>query len=184
MSKIITLVGAPACGKTTLSLNLVTQLKIKNKNARYILEYPRDYIERFGHPNHISEQMLIFIQWKRLLDSAFEINYEYLICDSPLFIAYVYGIMKADLESHKDKMFMHELLDMCLETVNMYDKIFYIKSGKEFPMSDNLRHSNKTIQKSIDDKIQGFLSLYRVPYEIIINSDLNKSTNEILKKIC
>jgi nicotinamide riboside kinase len=182
-SKTIALIGAPACGKTTLSLNLVTQLKVRNKNARYILEYPRDYIERFGHPQHISEQMLIFLNWKRMLEHASEINYEYLICDSPVFITYVYGVMKSDVYDPKDRMWIHELLDMCLETVKLYDKIFYIKPGRNFTIKDNLRLSNKEVQKRIDEKILGFMSLYKIPYETIVNKDLTQSTNEILKRI-
>jgi tRNA uridine 5-carbamoylmethylation protein Kti12 len=177
------LVGAPACGKTTLSLNLVTQLKVQNKNAKYILEYPRDYIEKYGHPQHISEQMLIFLGWNRLLENALHVQYDYLICDSPVFISYVYGLFKADTVSSKDRMWILELLDMALESIQMYDKVFYIKPGKIFPIQDNLRHSNQEIQKRIDDSIKGFLDLYKVPYEEITNLDLKKSTELILSKI-
>jgi nicotinamide riboside kinase len=183
ISKIVALVGAPACGKTTLSLNLVTQLKVRNKNAKYILEYPRDYIERFGHPTHVSEQMLIFLSWNRLLENALHIQYDYLICDSPVFISYVYGLFKADTSSAKDRLWITELLDMALESIQMYDKIFYIKPGKPFPIKDNLRHSNAEIQRNIDNNIRGFLNLYKVPYEEIVNTDLNKSTDYILSKI-
>jgi nicotinamide riboside kinase len=183
ISKIVALVGAPACGKTTLSLNLVTQLKVRNKNAKYILEYPRDYIEKYGHPQHISEQMLIFLGWNRLLDNAAGIRYDYLICDSPVFISYVYGVYKSDPSVPKDRMWILELLGMALESIQMYDKIFYIRPGREFPIKDNLRHSNLDIQKKIDDNIRGFLNLYKVPYEEIVNTDLKKSTDYIISRI-
>lgn len=182
-SKIVALIGAPASGKTTLALNLATQLKVHNKNAKYILEYPRDYIEKFSHPVHISEQMLIFLTWNRLLENAIKIKYDYLVCDSPVFVSYVYGVMRADMASPKDRMWILELLDMALESVKTYDKIFYIKPGKKFPIKDNLRHSDYDIQKKIDDNICGFLSLYNVPHEVVINTDLNKCTNHILGRI-
>jgi len=182
-SKIIALIGPPASGKTTLSLNLVTQLKVKGKNSQLIVEYPRTYIERFGHPQHISEQMLIFLNWNRLLNQAISIGYEYIVCDNPVFCAYIYGLMRADTSSSKDRMWILELLDMALESVKMYNKIFYIKPGKEFELRDNLRHSDRRIQKSIDSKIRGFLDLYKVNYEEIENKDLKKTTDEILRRI-
>ena len=37
MPRIIALIGAPATGKTTLSLNVVTQLKVRNKNTKLIV---------------------------------------------------------------------------------------------------------------------------------------------------
>ena len=183
MSKIITLVGAPAAGKTTLSLNLVTQLKLKNKNARYIIEYPRDYIERYGHPQHISEQFLIFQTWKRLLEDALEFEYDYLICDSPIFISYIYGVWKADTSSKKDRKWIQELQDLCLADIHTYDKIYYIKPGRKFPLKDNLRHSNEEIQKRLDEAILGFMRLYKVPFTTIVNKDIDVSTSQILKDI-
>ena len=182
-SKIIALIGAPASGKTTLALNLVTQLKVRDKNAKYILEYPRDYIERYGHPEHISEQMLIFLMWNRILQNAVNTNYDYIVCDSPVFVSYVYGLFKADHSSEKDRMWMRELLDMTLESVQMYDKVFYITPGKKFPIKDNLRHSDYEIQKRIDANIKGFLSLYKIKYEEVVNVDLKKSTDYILERI-
>ena len=182
-SKVIALIGAPACGKTTLSLNLVTQLKIQDKNAKYILEYPRDYIERFGHPAHISEQMLIFLNWSRLLNQALDIEYEYVICDSPVFVSFIYGVSKSNIKSKKDRLWVLELLDMCLESVKMYDKVFYIKPGKDFTYQDNLRKSDRSTQAAIDRSIVGFLNLYDIPYEEVINKDLQTSTDHILQRI-
>lgn len=182
-SKIIALVGAPAAGKTTLTLNLATQLKVQGKNAKYILEYPREYIERHGHPTHIAEQMLIFLTWNRLLDNALRIQYDYLVCDSPVFVAYIYGVMKADMGSHKDRLWVLELLDMALDSVQMYDKIFYIKPGRNFPLKDNLRRSDREVQRRIDEQVRGFLALYKVPYEELVNTDLKKSTDYILSRI-
>jgi len=182
-SKIVALIGAPASGKTTLALNLATQLKVRNKNAKYILEYPRDYIEKYGHPEHISEQMLIFLTWNRLLENAISTQYDYIVCDSPVFVSYVYGVFKADMKSPKDRMWVRELLDMTLESAQTYDKVFYIKPGKKFPIKDNLRHSNYEIQKRIDESIRGFLRLYKIPYEEVVNTDLKKSTDYILERI-
>ena len=182
-STVISLVGAPAAGKTTLSLNLVTQLKIRNKNAKYIIEYPRDYIERYGHPKHISEQLLIFHSWKRLLTDALEIEYDYLICDSPIFISYIYGVINADTSNKKDRRWIQELQELCLADIHTYDKIYYIKPGKKFPLKDNLRLSNEDTQKMLDESIYGFLRLYKVPFTTIVNKNVEDSTSQILKDL-
>lgn len=181
--KIIALIGPPACGKTLLSLSVVSKLKVQGKNAKLIEEFPRQYIERFGHPTHISEQMLIFLNWNRTLKQAVNIGYEYIVCDSPIFAAYVYGVSKANTKLAKDRLWVLELLDMALESVHEYDNIFYIRSGKDFPYHDNLRKSDRSTQKIIDNGIKGFLDLYKVGYTEVINEELKKSTSQIIDKI-
>jgi nicotinamide riboside kinase len=183
MSKIIALIGAPASGKTTLSLDISARLSLKGKNTKYIFEYPRNYIERFGHPTNVSEELLIFLSWKSILDEAMSINYDYLICDNPLFITYIYGTMLANISSPKDRKCLQELLESCLSNLHIYDMIFYVRPKQIYNISDGLRIANEKISKKIDGYINAFLNMYKIPHIEIENNIFKKTSDKILSKI-
>ena len=59
-SKLVTIIGAPASGKSTLATDVHTELKKLGKNSIFIQEAATDYIAEYGIPNTPIDQMTIF----------------------------------------------------------------------------------------------------------------------------
>jgi len=59
-SKLITLIGSPASGKSTLATGVHTELKKLGKNSIFIQEAATDFIAEYGIPNTPIDQLVIF----------------------------------------------------------------------------------------------------------------------------
>ena len=58
--KLITFMGAPASGKSTLASAVHTELKIRGMNSIFVGEVATDYIAEYGVPNTPMDQLIIF----------------------------------------------------------------------------------------------------------------------------
>jgi len=59
-SKLVTIIGAPASGKSTLATSVHTELKKRGKNSIFVGEAATDYIAEYGIPNTPVDQVVIF----------------------------------------------------------------------------------------------------------------------------
>ena len=81
MSKLVSIIGAPASGKSTLASSVHTELKKLGKNSIFISEVATDFIAEYGIPNTPQDQIVIFYQqWNR--EKMFLDSKDYIICDS------------------------------------------------------------------------------------------------------
>ena len=59
-SNLVSIIGAPSSGKSTLATSVHHGLKIRKKNSIFVGEAATDYIAEYGVPNTPQDQMIIF----------------------------------------------------------------------------------------------------------------------------
>lgn len=182
MSKLISLIGAPASGKSTLATSVHTELKKLGKNSIFISEVATDYIAEYGIPNTPQDQIVIFYkQWNR--EKMFIGSKDYIICDSSGILNYFYfrGLFGNKL-SNKDIAIINHLQKEILKTINQWDYLFYVP-----PMIDNvddgIRYQNQNEILSLDRKIKCYLELENIHHYDLSSVGLDKRTDYILNKI-
>lgn len=182
MSKLISLIGAPASGKSTLATSVHTELKKLGKNSIFISEVATDYIAEYGVPNKPEDQLVIF--YKQLnRERMFVGSKDYIICDSSGILNYFYfrGLFGNKL-SNKDIAIINHLQKEILKTINQWDHIFYLP-----PMLDNfedgIRYQDKNQILSLDRRIKSYLELENINHSDLTNVDLNTRTHHIIKQI-
>ena len=182
MSKLISLIGAPASGKSTLATSVQTELKKLGKNSIFISEVATDYIAEYGIPNTPQDQLVIF--YKQLnREKMFIGSKDYIICDSSGILNYFYfrGLFGNKL-SNKDIAIINHLQKEILKTINQWDHIFYLP-----PMIDNvedgIRYQDKKQILSLDRKIKSYLELENINHFDLSEIKLQDRTEYILEQI-
>lgn len=181
-SKLITIMGAPASGKSTLASEVHTQLKKLGKNSIYITEAATDYIAEWGVPNSPTDQIVIFYKQlnreKMYIDSK-----EFIVCDSSGILNYFYfrGLFNNKL-SNKDIATINHLQKEILKTINQWDFIFYIPPILE-NTEDGIRYHNVEDIIKIDRWIKSYLELENIPHIDLSNIEINKRLDFILNII-
>jgi nicotinamide riboside kinase len=182
MSKLISLIGAPASGKSTLATSVHTELKKLGKNSIFISEVATDYIAEYGIPNTPQDQIVIF--YKQLnREKMFIGSKDYIICDSSGILNYFYfrGLFGNKL-SNKDIAIINHLQKEILKTINQWDYLFYVP-----PITDNvddgIRYQNQNEILSLDRKIKSYLELENINHCDLSSVSLDKRTDYILNKI-
>lgn len=181
-SKLITFLGAPASGKSTLASDVHTELKKLGKNSIYITEAATDYIAEYGIPNTPVDQLVIF--YKQLNRERMYIDSkEYIVCDSSGILNYFYfrGLFSHKL-SNKDIATINHLQKEILKTINQWDYVFYIPPILE-NTEDGIRYHNVEQIKKIDRWIKSYLELENINHIDLSDVDLKKRLDFVLKTI-
>lgn len=181
-SKLITFLGAPASGKSTLASDVHTELKKLGKNSIYITEAATDYIAEYGIPNTPVDQLVIFYKQvnreRMYIDSK-----EYIVCDSSGILNYFYfrGLFDNKL-SNKDIATINHLQKEILKTINQWDHIFYVPPILENTV-DGIRYHNGEEIKKIDRWIKSYLELENINHFDLSEIELKKRLDYVLKII-
>lgn len=181
-SKLITFLGAPASGKSTLASDLHTELKKLGKNSIYITEAATDYIAEYGIPNTPVDQLVIFYKQinreKMYIDSK-----EFIVCDSSGILNYFYfrGLFGQKL-SNKDIATINHLQKEILKTINQWDYVFYLPPILD-NTEDNIRYHNVEQIKKLDRWIKSYLELENINHYDLSEVDLKKRLDYVLKII-
>ena len=61
-SKLITFIGAPSSGKSTLASSVHSELKKLGLNSIFVSEAATDFIAEWGIPNNPQDQLVIFYE--------------------------------------------------------------------------------------------------------------------------
>lgn len=182
--KLITFMGAPASGKSTLASAVHTELKRRGLNSIFVGEAATDYIAEYGVPSTPSDQMVIFYKQlnreRMYLDSK-----DYAVCDSSSLLNYFYfRTLYSTKISNKDIATINHIQKEILKSINGWDKIYYVppiltntKDGIRF-------HDTDQIAK-IDRWIKSYLELEQIPHidisDIKLNDRVEWVVNDILK---
>ena len=182
MSKLVTIIGAPASGKSTLATTVQTELKKQGKNSIFISEAATDYIAEYGVPNTPQDQIVIFYKQTNR-ERMFIGSKDYIICDSSGILNYFYfrGLFGNKL-SNKDIAVINHLQKEILKTINQWDFVFYVP-----PIIDNIDdgiryHDTKQIL-DLDRKIKSYLELENIKHYDLSNIPLNERSDFIIKTI-
>jgi nicotinamide riboside kinase len=182
MSKLITLIGAPASGKSTLATSVHTELKKLGKNSIFIPEVATDYIAEYGVPNTPQDQLVIFYKQSNK-EKMFIGSKDYIICDSSGLLNYFYfrGLFPNRL-TNKDIAIINHLQKEILRTINQWNYIFYIP-----PMIDNIddgiRYQDKEQILRLDKWMKSYLELENIKHFDLSNVDIDDRTDYILNII-
>lgn len=182
MSKLISIIGAPASGKSTLASSVHTELKKLGKNSIFISEVATDFIAEYGIPNSPQEQIVIFYQqWNK--EKMFIGSKDYIICDSSGILNYFYfrGLFSNKL-SEKDIAVINHLQKEILKTINQWDYLFYIPPILN-NVEDGIRYHDKNQIISLDRKIKSYLELENIKHTDLSDVDIQKRTDFIVKSI-
>jgi len=181
-SKLVTIIGAPASGKSTLATSVHTELKKMGENSVFISEAATDYIAEYGIPNTPVDQVVIF--YKQLnRERMFIDSKDYIICDSSGVLNYFYfrGLFNEPL-SNKDIAIINHLQKEILKTLSQWSYIFYVP-----PMLDNtedgIRYQDKEQILKIDRWIKSYLELENIPHIDLSDIPLNKRTEYMINII-
>jgi nicotinamide riboside kinase len=181
-SKLITFIGAPSSGKSTLASSVHTELKKLDKNSIFIAEVATDYIAEYGIPNTPVDQLVIF--YKQLNKERMYIgSKEYIVCDSSGILNYFYfrNLFNNKL-SNKDIAVINHMQKEILKTLNQWDHVFYVPPILD-NVDDGIRYQDVDQIKKIDRWIKSYIELENLNHVDLSNIDLKKRTDYILKMI-
>lgn len=181
-SKLITFIGAPASGKSTLASDVHTELKKVGKNSVYIPEAATDFIAEYGVPNTPIDQMTIFYKQTNR-ERMFIGSKEFIICDSSGILNYFYfrKLFKNPL-TNKDIAVINHLQKEILKTLSQWSYIFYVPIF-EIDSDDGIRYQDREEIKQIDRWIKNYLEMENIPHIDLSNIEIEKRQDYVVKMI-
>ena len=181
-SKLITFIGAPASGKSTLASDVHTELKKLGKNSIYIPESATDFIAEYGIPNTPIDQMTIFYKQTNR-ERMFIGSKEFIICDSSGILNYFYfrKLFKNPL-TNKDIAVINHLQKEILKTLSQWSYIFYVPIF-EIDSDDGIRYQDREEIKQIDRWIKNYLEMENIPHIDLSNIEIQKRQDYVVKLI-
>jgi nicotinamide riboside kinase len=172
MSKLISFIGGPGSGKTILACALKEYFMLRNISTDVCTEYAREFVFKYGFPEHPSEQYRLGLKQKEREDLLCKGTNRYIFSDSPIWLTYAYCML---ITSQADKYHTQSILpeiyeEFVIKHINRYEKVFYIKNVT--PFDDGCKRDTETEDK-IRRLIDGFvnthfdlLPIVEIPYAI------------------
>ena len=147
-SRLVSIIGSPSSGKSTLATSIHHGLKISKRNSVFVGEAATDYIAEWGIPNTPTDQIIIF--YKQLgRERMYAGSKEFIICDSSSILNYFY---------------FRSLFSPVLSLKDIA-KIYYVPPFlDEEDQNDGIRYHNKEEIIKLDLIIKNYLELERIPY--------------------
>lgn len=164
-SRLISIIGAPSSGKSTLAASVHHGLKISKRNSIFVGEAATDYIAEWGIPNTPTDQIIIFYQ-QLGRERMYVGSKEFIICDSSSILNYFYfrSLFSPNL-SLKDIATINHLQKEILKSLGQWHKIYYVPPFlEEDDQNDGIRYHNKEEIMKLDGIIKNYLELERIPY--------------------
>lgn len=184
-SKLVSIIGAPSSGKSTLATSVHHGLKIRKKNSVFVGEAATDYIAEWGIPDTPTDQIVIF--YKQLARETMYLgSKEWVICDSSSILNYFYfrSLFNSTL-SLKDIATINHIQKEILKSINRWHKIYYVPPFLDEDTSDGIRFHNKEEIIKIDSIIRNYLELEKIPYTDLSEIPLDERDqwviNDLLK---
>jgi len=181
-SKLITIIGAPASGKSTLAASVHSELKKLGKNSIFISEVATDYIAEYGIPNTPQDQIVIFYKQTNR-EKMFIGSKDFIVCDSSGILNYFYfrGLFPKKL-TNKDIAIVNHLQKEILKTINHWDHIFYVPPILD-NVEDGIRYHNTEQIEKIDKWIKSYLEIENINHQDLSKISLKDRTDFIIKSI-
>lgn len=183
-SKLITFMGAPSSGKSTLASDVHTELKKQHDNSIFISEVATDFIAESGSiPNTPIDQMVIFYQQLNK-ERMFDGSKEYIVCDSSGILNYFYfrGLFPQKL-SNKDIEIINHLQKEILRTINQWDFIFYMPPMINIDTKDGVRYHDEDQISKLDRWIKSYLELENIPHHDLSDVKLEDRQQHVINII-
>lgn len=182
-SYLVSIIGAPCSGKSTLATLVHHGLKVKRKNSIFVGEAATDYIAEWGVPDSAMDQLVIFYKQlgreRMYLDSK-----EWIICDSSSLLNYFYfrSLFKGNL-SLKEIATINHVQKEILKSINQWHRIYYVPPVLDATENDGIRFHNKAEILKLDSIIKNYLDLECIPYTDLSDVPLNERGNYVLNDL-
>jgi hypothetical protein len=182
-SKMISVVGSPASGKSTLATKVHHTLKIRKENSIFVGEAATDYIAEWGIPDSPTDQMVIFYKQLARERMYFGLK-EWIVCDSSSILNYFYfrNLFNSKL-GMKDIAAINHVQKEILKSISQWHKIYYVPPFLDFNVDDGVRyHDQKEIQK-LDSIIKNYMDLEKIPYIDLSDVDIDDRSEWIIRDL-
>jgi hypothetical protein len=178
-SKLITFIGAPSSGKSTLATLVHSELKKTGYNSIFVGEAATDYIAEYGVPDSPLDQMVIF--YKQLNRERMYLgSKDYIVCDSSTLLNYFYfrSLFKSKL-TNKDIATINHLQKEILKTINSWTHIFYVPPFLN-NTDDGIRFHNPEQIVQLDRCIKSYLDIENINYIDLSKVELKDRVSSVL----
>lgn len=182
MSKLISIIGPPCSGKSTLAAEVHTRLKKLGINSAFVSEAATDFIAEYGVPTSPQDQMVIFYKQlnreKMFLDSK-----DYIISDSSSLLNYFYfrGLFPSEL-SNKDIASINHIQKEILKNLSLWSHVFFVPP-MDVDTNDGIRfHNDGEIQK-LSRWIKSYLEIENVEHDDLTDIKLTDRVDYIINTI-
>lgn len=182
-SQLVSIIGAPSSGKSTLAASVHHGLKIRKKNSIFVGEAATDYIAEWGVPDSPTDQLVIF--YKQLgRERMYVGSKEWIICDSSSILNYFYfrSLFRDNL-SLKDIATINHVQKEILKSINQWHKIYYVPPVLEDEENDGIRFHNKKEIIKLDNIIKNYLDLECIPYTDLSDIPLDERSDFVLSDL-
>lgn len=182
-SYLVSIIGAPSSGKSTLATSVHHALKVRKKNSVFVGEAATDYIAEWGIPNTPVDQLVIF--YKQLgRERMYVGSKEWIICDSSSLLAYFYfrSFFKGQL-SLKDVATINHVQKEILKSLNQWNRIYYVPPVLDGDENDGIRFQNKEEIIRLDGIIKNYLELECIPYVDLSKVSLDERGNYVINDL-
>lgn len=172
---LINFVGAPSCGKSTISALTFVKLKTAHKSSELVQEYAKQLVWAENYED-LSNQWYVSKKQYEMLKAVYgKVNY--LITDSPLILGLHYN------RYHQDNVCdVKKTENMILSKMNEFNNVYiFLKRNKSIPYESIGRIHDENQSMEIENNLKGILDELKLEYLEII-SDVN-NIDKILKYI-
>lgn len=183
-SRLVSIIGAPSSGKSTLAASVHHGLKISKRNSIFVGEAATDYIAEWGIPNTPTDQIIIFYQ-QLGRERMYVGSKEFIICDSSSILNYFYfrSLFSSNL-SLKDIATINHLQKEILKSLSQWHKIYYVPPFLEDDdQNDGIRYHNKEEIMKLDGIIKNYLELERIPYTDLSSIPMEERDKWVLEDL-
>ena len=181
-SKLISFIGAPCSGKSTLATDVHTELKKLGKNSIFVQESATDYIAEYGIPNTPIDQLTIFYKQSNR-ENMFIGSKEFIVCDSSGILNYFYfRRLFGNPLSDKDIATINHLQKEILKSLSKWKYLFYVPPIPT-NTNDGIRYHNEDDIKKLDTWIKSYLEIENIPYIDLSKIDYKKRQDYVIKQI-
>ena len=180
-SNLITFIGPPSSGKSTLAQGVNHQLKVLGKNSIFAGEAATEYIAEFGIPTTHMDQLVIF--YKQIEREKMYIGKkDWIVCDCSSILNYFYfrNLFPSDL-SKKDIACINQVQKEVLTSIGQWEKIYYVPPIHIKDTLDGIRYHDTQEIKRSDNIIRNYLEMERIDYIDLSNIPLESRCEYVIK---
>lgn len=182
-SDLITFIGAPSSGKSTLAQGVNHSLKLLGENSIFAGEAATDYIAEFGIPTTHMDQLVIF--YKQIeRERMYQGKKDWIICDCSSILNYFYlrNLFPSHL-SKKDIACINQVQKEILISINQWHKIYYVPPILKDNPNDGIRYHDMQEIKRLDNMIKCYLEMEKIEYVDLSNVNLDERCSWVIKDL-
>ncbi|ARA71926.1 hypothetical protein BNJ_00086 [Kaumoebavirus] len=165
-TKIINIIGAPGCGKSTISGYLFSMLKIAGKSVEYAQEFAKTLVWKKEFDT-LNNQMLVSKQQYELLRSMTG-SVDFIVTDGPIIHGIYYNRANPDNVCNVEK-----VDEYILNRFNEFDNInIFLEHNPDITYEQEGRIQTEKEAREVGKELKNILDSYKIPYYVFKNGGI------------